>query len=213
MHRRFRTLVAPAALALGLLATACGGSPNASADGVASAGHRSAARKAPDKKGADSQQAGLDFAKCMRDHGVDMPDPVASEGGRVMIGDGPVRGSAGVLTELPAGFEAADNACRHFLEDLIGDGPGPIDPKEQDRALKFARCMRDNGVEMPDPDFSGGGVHITVGGPGGPGAISVDSAAFQAAQTACGSLFGGGPRAGVSSVPGGGALTVTAGRP
>jgi hypothetical protein len=218
MYGRWRTLVAPAGLALGLLATACGGSPNASADGVASASG-STARNAAETKSTDPQQAGLDFAKCMREHGVDMADPVAGEGGRVMIGSavtsdsGEVRSTSGP----PAGFEEADAACRHFLGDLIGDGPGQIDPQEQDRALKFAKCMRDNGVDMPDPDFSGGGIRMTIGVPGS-GGITPDSEVFQAAQKACGSLFGpaGGaaPGGAVSggAGPGGGSFSVSGGR-
>jgi hypothetical protein len=211
MHRRWRTLAAPAGVALCLLATACGGSPKASADGVASAGDGSSARNAADTKSTDPQQAGLDFAKCMRDHGVDMPDPVAGEGGRVMMGSGPGSGELRVNTSgPPAGFEEADAACRHFLQDLIGDGAGPIDPKEQDRALKFAQCMRDNGVDMPDPDFTGGGIRVTIGTPGG-GGISPDSEVFQAAQKACGSLFGpaGGGGGSFSSGP----VSVAGGRP
>ena len=56
--------------------------------------------------------------------------------------------------------------------------------------------MRDNGIDMPDPDFSGGGVRIAIeGGPGG--ANGPDSETFKAAQKACGGLFGpaGGPGA------------------
>ena len=75
----------------------------------------------------------------------------------------------------------------------------PIDPKEQDRALKFAQCMRDNGVDMPDPDFAGGGIRVTIGVPGG-GGITPDSEVFQAAQKACGPLFGP-PGTGFSSGP------------
>lgn len=199
MHRRWRTLVLPVALAAGLLAAACGGPSEGAADGIASAGDGSVAKTAADKKKkADPQQAGLDFARCMREHGVDMPDPIAGEGGRIMIGPGP-GGDAGGPSRAaapPAGFEAAHKACGHFLEDLVGDGPGRMDPAEQDRALKFAKCMRDNGVDMPDPDFSGGGMSIAIapGSGGGP-----DSEAFKTAQKACGSFFG--PAGGAGAGP------------
>ena len=65
--------------------------------------------------------------------------------------------TAGEPTGPPAGFEEADKACRHFLDDLVQDGGGPIDAEAQDRMLKFAECMREHGVDMPDPEFSGGG--------------------------------------------------------
>ena len=199
MHRRWKTLLPAAALAVGLLASACGGSSEGATNGIASAGDGSAAKSASDKAKVDPQQAGLDFARCMREHGVDVPDPSAGEGGMVMIGPGPGEVQAGTaISGPPAGFQEADKACRHFLEGLIGDGPGPLEPEEQDRALKFAKCMRDNGVDMPDPDFSGGGVRITISG--GPGSASgPDSETFKAAQKACGGLFG--PRSGIGAAP------------
>jgi len=209
-QRRWRMLAA-VAVALGLAATACGGS-TPSAEGVATAGDGSKAKSTADTKPTDPQQAGLDFAKCMREHGVDVPDPQAGEGGMVMIGPGPGAGgdTGGFSTSgPPAGFEDADKACRHFIEGLIGDGPGPLDPKEQDRALKFAKCMRDNGVDMPDPDFSGGGIKVTIGTPGS-GGIDPGSETFQAAQKACGSLFGPAGGAGLSA--GRGPVAVTGGR-
>ena len=198
MHR-WRKLVLPAALAAGLLAAACGGPSEGAANGIASAGDGGAAKTASDKKKkADPQQAGLDFARCMRDHGMDMPDPTPGEGGLVMIGPGP-GGDAGGPSRAaapPAGFEEAHKACRHFLADLVGDGPGRLDPAEQDRALKFAKCMRDNGVDMPDPDFSGGGVSIAIAPGSGSGP---DSEKFKAAQKACGSFFG--PAGGAGAGP------------
>ena len=200
MQQRWRTLLLPAVLAVGLVATACGGASEGAADGIATAGDGNGARTASDKKKVDPQQAGLDFARCMREHGVDMPDPTPGEGGMVMIGPGPGEMQAGrALSGPPAGFEEADKACRHFLEGLIGDGPGPLDAEQQDKALKFARCMRDNGVDMPDPDFSGGGVRMTIGG--GPGsATGPDSETFKAAQKACGGMFGAGPGIGAAPV-------------
>lgn len=203
MHRRWRTLLLPALLAAGLLAAGCGGASEGATDGIASAGDAGSAKPASGKTKVDAEQAGLDFARCMREHGVDVPDPQAGEGGMVMIGPGPGEVQGGSRSGPPAGFEEADKACRHFLEGLIGDGPGPLDAAEQDRALKFAQCMRDHGVDMPDPDFSGGGVRITIGG--GPGsATGPDSETFKAAQKACGGLFGpaGGASAATSAVAG-----------
>ncbi len=200
--RRWRMLLLPAALALCVLAAACGGSSGADADGggVASAGNGSKASGTGDGKKVDPQQAGLEFARCMREHGVDVPDPKSGDDGMVLIGPGPADGEATLGAEPPAGFEEADKACRHHLKDLIRDGGATVDPKEQDRALKFAACMRDNGVDMPDPDFSKGGVQIEIGRDG----FDPTSETFKAAQKACGSLFGPGG-AGVGPAPGIGA--------
>ena len=66
----------------------------------------------------------LGFAQCMRDHGIDMPDPEFENGGMVRIGGGP--GSNG--DEGPAfdprsdAFQAAAEECRAQYGDLL---PGP----------------------------------------------------------------------------------------
>jgi hypothetical protein len=65
------------------------------------------------------------------------------------------------------------------------------------KALRFAACMRSHGVpDFPDPQIQtgpGGGVGVRIGGPGS--GIDPSSPAFQAAQKACGALFGGaGPK-------------------
>jgi hypothetical protein len=190
----------PAALALVVLAAGCGGSSGASTDGVASANGSTANRTSGEKNETDPQQAALDFARCMREHGVDMPDPTfdGGGGGVMMVGPGPEAGGTKTGEWPPAGFEEADAACRHFLQDVIGKGDGPVDPEEQDRALRFAQCMRENGVNMPDPDFSGGGVHIRIGDNGSP----IDPATVQSAQNACGGMFG--PGGGPTKAPGSG---------
>jgi len=36
-----------------------------------------------------------------------------------------------------------------------GEGPGKLDPKAQDAMLAFARCMREHGIDMPDPTGNG----------------------------------------------------------
>ncbi len=61
------------------------------------------------------------------------------------------------------------------------DQPAPtstLDPQEA--ALKFVQCMRDHGVDMADPEFSGdGGMSIQIGGEG------VDPSTVDAAMEAC----------------------------
>ena len=113
----------------------------------------------------------------------------------------------------PKAMEEADKACRDLLPagGMLGDPNATMDPALADQMLKFAQCMRDHGVDFPDPQFSGGGVSIQVGG-GEAGAIDPTSKTFQAAQEACGSeLPGGGPfvvGGTTSSGPGGPAIEV-----
>ena len=217
-HRRGRRLlVAPATalvLVVGLASAGCGGSPSAADAQVATAqtgadGTDGVKAKTKDEatRKADMEKAGLEFAKCMREHGVDMPDPQTGGGpggggGFIMVGPADEVAAGGTATAgtkvdgegLPEEFKAADEACRHILDDLIQEGGPPMDAEAQDRALKFAQCMREHGVDMPDPDFSGGGggFSIQIGGPDG--GIDPGSQTFQDAQKACGGMFGpGGP--------------------
>lgn len=202
-----RRLLALGVLALALATAACGGSSGAGAE-VASAtgasGADGASAEDASAKEADFEQAGLDFARCMREHGVDMPDPQAGEGGFIKVGpidasEKPLAGGPKTQDAMPEEFREADEACRHFLEDLIQEGGPPMDAEAQDKALKFAKCMREHGVDMPDPDFSGGGggIRIEIGA----GGIDPGSDTFQEAQGACGELFGpDGPMVGRAGV-------------
>jgi ABC-type glycerol-3-phosphate transport system substrate-binding protein len=79
MWRRWMVLVA----ALALLLAACGG--GASTQGIASLQEGTTAgddSSTTTTAAVDPEQAVLDFAACMREHGVDMPDPdINSAGG------------------------------------------------------------------------------------------------------------------------------------
>ncbi len=75
-------------------------------------------------------------------------------------------------------------------------GQGSQDPYQQ--ALAFARCMRQHGVNMPDPKITNGGIDITMS------ANQNDKAKINAAQSACQKLLprpgsGGGPGAGTNT--------------
>ncbi|WP_329084207.1 hypothetical protein [Streptosporangium sp. NBC_01469] len=95
-----------------------------------------------------TQDALLRFARCMRENGVDMPDPEPG-GNNVML-----RGKTDDDT-----LKKASETCRKY--NPVGSGKKMLnDPKTQDALLRFARCMRENGVDMKDPDFSGGAVRI-----------------------------------------------------
>ncbi len=70
---------------------------------------------------------------------------------------------------------------------LVGCGSSskPSHSAGLDPGIKFADCMRANGVpSFPDPSGGGGGVQI-------PNSIDANSPAFQRAQKACGGLIPG----------------------
>ena len=95
---------------------------------------------------ATTREQAVKFATCMRANGIsDFPDPDAS--GALTI-DGVVNGSK--LDPSSAAWKKANGAC----EDL--QPPGFTESKrsarDQENAVKFAQCIRDNGVkDFPDP--------------------------------------------------------------
>jgi hypothetical protein len=172
----------------------CGGSAGAG-NGVATAdAGKSGGSTATTVARKDRQQSALEFARCMREHGVDMPDPQVGEGGLIKVG--PAEGATpGQAMEID---EEADKACRHLLGQGLQDGADvQVDPEQQERALQFARCMREHGVDMPDPQFDGGGVgfQLRVGE-----GLDPSSPTFQEAREACKQYFGPADDGGAGSV-------------
>jgi hypothetical protein len=125
----------------------------------------------------------------MRSHGVtNFPDPT---GGRLelQVQKSPNSTSVnGVEVNGPV-FQSAMKACRSYLPN--GGHPSAAQTAQaKARALAMSRCMRSHGVpNFPDPQFRSGGVGIQLNGNG----VNPNSPAFQAAQKACGSIFGGAP--------------------
>jgi hypothetical protein len=95
---------------------------------------------------ASAHETSVKFAECMRANGVSaFPDPDATG---VLTIDAVANSSS--LDTSSAAFEQALSAC----EDL--EPPGftghERNAQEQEGALKFAQCIRDNGVkDFPDP--------------------------------------------------------------
>lgn len=156
-----------------LTLTACGGSPNKGSS-------------------AQDEEQALKFARCMRAHGIDMPDPQVGRSGAIEMhvrsaGKGPVAGGPARGGPAPARMQAAVEGCRKYAPNG-GKPPSPAEQQEmRDQALAFSRCMRSHGIDIPDPQVEGGGVRI-----GGPKvSINPDSPSFRSAQQACGSLMPG----------------------
>lgn len=104
--------------------------------------------------GAQKDEKGdmVKFAQCMRDNGVDMPDPKEDGSGGVMLEAVP-GGEAGSADMEK--MNAANEACKKHLPN--GGEFKPPSPEEQDKMRQQAKCMRDRGYNWPDPKFEGGG--------------------------------------------------------
>lgn len=134
---------------------------------------------------ASAEDQALKFAQCMRENGIDLADPeVGADGGMVQRLGGP--GSEGRID--PQRLEAAQKACRKYQPDIERD----LSPEEQqefrDRILEHTKCMREHGIDMPDPQFEGGGAVVVRGGPGAR-SVNPDSPAFRKADQACRDLL------------------------
>ena len=171
------------AVVLVLLVTACGqGSDDP--DAVASLGDAEAG--AGEEADADTaaksfEDAMLDFAECMREQGIDMPDPSTRSGGgsSEMVVVDPGVGDGGVDLDEEQ-FSAAEKQCGHLMEGVMPDlSPEEMD-RMQDEMLAFARCMRDHGIDMPDPEADGS-MTMGIGGDG----IDLHDPDFQAAEKEC----------------------------
>ncbi|MDQ2630879.1 MAG: hypothetical protein M3Y75_07885 [Actinomycetota bacterium] len=131
------------------------------------------------------EEAGLEFAECMREHGVEVEDPQPGQAGVII---GKVEKKAGEGGSEPLSDPATDEAmeaCGEIMEDAAPELSAEEEEEHREQALAFAQCMREHGVEMPDPEFSADGkMTQRIGGPGAEGPAP-DSPAFEAAQAAC----------------------------
>jgi hypothetical protein len=115
-----------------LALSSCGGAASTSSSGSATS---------------KQEQARLDAAKCLRQHGVNVPDP--GTGGQ----GGP---PPGLRNTSPQVFQAARQACLKYIRQAFT----PLSPadrtKFRDAFVKYAACMRANGVNIPDPQPGAG---------------------------------------------------------
>jgi hypothetical protein len=181
-------LVAVLALVLGLAACGDGGH----GPSVASLGGATPDRdddsggggggKGDNADNAEFQDAMLAYAKCMRSHGIDMPDPTFDGEGHVGIG---AKGGKGAGK---AAFEKADKACHHIIEDAEPEAQ-QLTPQEQaelqDQMLAMARCMRSKGHDMPDPQVDDDGKVTIQHRADGGGRMNPDDPDFQKDMDAC----------------------------
>lgn len=165
------TALAILTLVLGLTLTGCAG---ADSSDVASVDDDSSPSSTTEPDAGTTEGDGIKFAECMREHGIDLPDPKDEGGGAVQF-------SLPRDTDDAAMGKAMD-ACRQFLPN--GGEPMKLDSEQLEQAREFAECMRENGIEdFPDPSSDGG---ILIGGD----TIEIDEE-FEAAQEACSEFLPG----------------------
>jgi hypothetical protein len=124
---------------IGLIGAGCGSDAPAEPAAATSPSETTANADAGRTKKLTARDKAVKFAECLRAHGVtDFPDPDAK--GDFDYG----------VSVTPAVWTKAVSACKDLQPP--GTLSGKRTPKEQSGALRFAQCMRDNGVkDFPDP--------------------------------------------------------------
>jgi len=137
MSRELRPLAALALIAMVALISGCGSSAPVETGTSSDGGNNNTVANA---------QKAVKFAECMRRNGVSQfPDPGAS--GRLTI-DAVANGSS--LDPSTAAFKQAITACKDL--EPAGFVGSKRSPQQQQAGLRFAQCIRGNGVkDFPDP--------------------------------------------------------------
>lgn len=179
--------------------------------------------------GQATEEEVLKWVQCMRDQGLDIADPTVDSNGNLVLGRpggfGGAGGSssttvAGSTTDQtrpdPSKFQGATAKCGQ--PPRTGGGFSDQDRQAaQDNLLEMAQCLRDQGLDVADPDFSAQGpggsppttasgstATTTAQGQGGPrrgpfGDLAQSDPKVQAAFDTCraklGNAFPGGPGA------------------
>jgi hypothetical protein len=111
--------------------------------------HGSAHANAAPSSASDLGSAALQVAKCMRGKGFDVPDPTFDADGVPNFHEDPAqRGNAA--------YEAARAVCRKPFNDAwVASGRSNQKTQGAQDLLAYAQCLRQNGVNVADPDPSG----------------------------------------------------------
>ena len=136
----------------------------------ASSSNDTSSDKAAASESADDENAGDEnketdeeiatrFAECMRGKGFNTADPEVNADGTINMGS--LRQSIFNDPKFDRSNQTAMNALRECVPILREGTFSQTRTQEdivelQDSMLKFAQCLRDRGVDVPDPDFSDG---------------------------------------------------------
>jgi hypothetical protein len=152
--RRAAGAVLAAAACAGL--AACGGDDAPATSGAASASEQDAAQ--------------VRLRDCLREQGVDLPAPGEDGGSRIRLGNEQDR------RRLDEAFQACDEERKAAFGDVTQEDRQEL----QDDFARFAQCMRDRGVEVPDVQFGSGAPRAD-----GAADIDPDDPDVRAARDAC----------------------------
>jgi sugar phosphate isomerase/epimerase len=123
------------------LVTACGGGGEGGGDGVASIPDGQTASSTPAQDDDKTDDKMREYASCMKEHGFEVGE----------LGEG---------SGMPAGADEekwgkADAECKKLLPNG-GAAPGGMSGEDLDKARELAQCLREHGLDVPDPTAGDG---------------------------------------------------------
>jgi len=145
-----KTMAMVSVTGLALVLSGCTSGGNDS--GIAKVGDANATvTQAAAASGTDEEQA-LAFAQCMRDNGVDFPDPTVNADGSPDFAGAFGRGQDGGFDPNDTSFQDAMTACGDLMDGLqIGPGSGNFDTDAISEAMySYTQCLRDEGLDVGD---------------------------------------------------------------
>jgi hypothetical protein len=175
MKQLRRPLLLMALLAVLLVVAAACSEPSGNGEGVASLGGAASVTSTTAAGGSDDRQKALNWARCMRQHGINLPDPRFDAKGNMIPPEPPAVANA----QAKRKYGAAEQACQQYQ---ASGGPPPHPPSAQERqqALAFARCLRQHGLNVPDPLIDATGIHQPL-----PEGMDRDDSRLRAPRQAC----------------------------
>lgn len=136
MRTARQLLIVPVAFALAALAACAPAQRGPTVDSLTSAGATSTTTTTVDPATAQHK-----YYQCLHEQGIDIPEPQGN-------GSGSDLSSAAPGTDQ-AKLQKAVEQCRQFLPN--GGVAPTLDPKQLTDRLRLAKCMREHGVNVPDP--------------------------------------------------------------
>ena len=88
----------------------------------------------------------LDFAQCMREEGINFPDPTFDIDGNPQFDNLEIENEE----EFESAFENCEDILRNALPEQFDLDP-EVEAALVDASLEFSQCMREQGIDFPDP--------------------------------------------------------------
>jgi len=168
-----KTIAMASVTGLVLALSAC--SSTGQSSGIAQLGNPTSNPTASAKAAGSAEDQAIAFAQCMRDNGVDFPDPTVDAQGNPSFAGAFDRSKSGGINPGGTSFRTAITACADLAKGLQigGGGGGGFDQTAIKEALyTYTQCLRDQGLDVGDITLgagrAGGGAAAGSGGNAAP---------------------------------------------